>query len=239
MKKGILTVLCLIFCIMTAISCKREVNTERFVTGNLKFAQDMHISKMSDYEKDGVKIYETYADNHVFSFMIDCSKVKDFAGSVYYQDKNGEFKYQHVGHFHNYCYFIELPNYQSGDKIIIKRHNENMEMKIDIEDFFPGITATEEVRYTSSSSFTYNYKAYKVTDVIKTNGYYIVTFDKTGADPKELHPTIFNHKLDKQSSYFVNDYKMYITDFLNTENCFYFKFEDNVNLFPIELTKVS
>lgn len=237
MKKGILTVLCLIFCIMTATSCKREVNTKRFVTGNLKFAQDMHISKMSDYEKDGVKIYETYADNHVFSFIVDFSKIKEVVGGPYFKDKNGEFKYNHCRPLEYHRYFYAFPNYQSGDKIILERENGNME--IDIEDFFPGITATEEVRYTSSSSFTYNDKAYKVTDVIKTNGYYIVTFDKTGADPKELHPTIFNHKLDKQSSYFVNDYKMYITDFLNTENCFYFKFEDNVNLFPIELTKVS
>lgn len=237
MKKRLLTVLCLIFCVLiTATACK-NTNTECFITGNLKFAKDMNISKMSDYEKDGVKIYETYADNYVFSFIIDCSKVKDFSGTIYFQDKNGEIKYAKTGTLGNNRVVEEYPDYQPGDKIVIKGNNS--EIKINIDDFFPGITATEEVKYTSSSSFVYNEKNYKVTDIIKTSGYYIVNFDKKGDDPKNLEPTVYDNNLDKKSGYFINDYKMYITDFLNVENCFYFKFDDSTNVFPIEMNKVS
>ena len=234
MKKYIVFIVLLMCGVMTVNSCSRS-QSRSFTNGNLRYAADMMMSKVSDFKKDGFQVHETYADTEVFSFIADFSGVKDFTGTILICDQNGDTKYFDAGTLGNSTFLINLPNYQMNDQFIIVCEQRNVIVKI--EEFFPGITAPEEETYTSESMFIYQDEPYRVEEITKTFGYCMVRFDRESADPAGLNFTVYDHLLENKSAFFIDDYTMYLTDFMSLENCLYFKLPDNPNIFPVLINK--
>ncbi len=229
MKKRLIFLLICLFIVLTA--CQKNDKTT-FITGNLKLAQENKMSQLSDYEKDIIKINDCYADNDVFSFVMDISKMKQLPSRIKISDSSNNEKFCDIINYNGGKFVITCPDYEEGDRVIV--YNDEKTVTAEFSDFFPGITATEEKLYSSESTFLYNKNLYRVCKVTKHFGFYIVEFDRNQSDPKDLKPTVYDNKLENKSSYFINDYKMYLTDFPDLEKCFYFKFDDNPNIMTIE-----
>ena len=232
MKKRIACIALLALIVFLTTSCDLT-NLKSFPEGNLKYASEKNMSKFSDFEKDGLKVYETYADSNVFSFIIDLSEVDGFGGTFYLEDKNGTSKYANIGTLGDATYLVYFPKYDETDKLVIVCGTE--EMFVQIGEFFPGITAQEEVSYTSGSSFLYKGKHYIVAEVIKTFGYCIVRFNSEGANPKGMNFTVYDHLLKNRSPYFIDDYTMYLTGFMGVEDQLYFKLPNDPDIFTITM----
>lgn len=232
MKKRIARIALLVLIVLVATSCDL-VNVKSFPEGNLKYASEKNASKFSDFQKDGLKVYETYADSNVFSFIVDFSGVDGFSGTFYVADQSGNFKYTNIGTLGESVYLVYFPDYNINDNLVIVCKSE--EQVVPIGEFFPGITAQEEVHYTSGSTFLYNDELYIVDEIVKTFGYCIVRFNREGADPEGMNFTVYDHLLKNQSPYFIDDYTMYLTHFMGIEDQLYFKLPDDPDVFTIAM----
>ncbi len=232
MKKRIVCIALLMLIVFVTTSCDMA-NLKSFPEGALKYAAENNMSKFSDFQQEGFQVYETYADSNVFSFVVDLSGVVGFSGTFYATDQNGNFKYTDIGTLGKSVYLVYFPDYNMSDRLVLVCESEDR--AVQIGDFFPGITASEEIHYTSGSTFVYNDKLYVVDEIIKTFGYCIVRFNREGANPDGMNFTVYDHLLKNQSPYFINDYTMYLTHFMSIEDQLYFKLPDNPNVFTIAM----
>ena len=237
-----------LICILSALitlslsSCSKA--NKEFITGNLKTASDLKVSVSLDYDKNGVKMYEAYADQYVFSFIIDLSAVENNFG-ISFVDTNGNIKYFNAGGLGNNIMHIDYPNYDLQDTLMLgelTRQNGvySSEIEIPLKEFFPGITSKAKTTYDCDGVFLFDDQLYRVDSLVCTDCFYILKFDKNYADPQTINESgisfsFYDTSLENHSSYFIDDYTYYLYDPLKIEGSIYLKIDDRSDIFTINL----
>lgn len=243
MKKRILVIF-IITGILFAPSCSRN-NSKEFSYGNLRYASDLGVSSMSDYNKDGIKLYEVYADRYVFSFKIDLAPIMDNFG-IALISKDNEYKYYGANNVGS-IWQINYPAYNKDDRLILGELKEKDgvyygDIEIPLKDILPDLISEQETAYTSGTTFLYNDELFKVDSLIRTDCYCVLKFDKELADPGKINKDgdasvmFYDKDLKNFSSYLYDDYTFYLYDHMIIDNVIYMKVGD-YNMYAIKLDR--
>lgn len=244
--KRLISAVMLLLITISLSSCKTA--GREFITGKLKNASDLNVSFQSQYEKDGVRIHEVYMDNHVLSFIIDFSSITDFNGGFLFVDsENFQAKYHNAFKLQGQVFHVNYPNYDINDKLIIgstTKVDDKIvgDIEINLKDICPSVTTQVETVYSSGTEFLYKDENYKVDSLIQTDCFYILKFDRNFTDPgyiaqNDTKFSFYDKELENRSSFFINDYTLYLYDPLFIDDTLYLKIDNEADIFALNFKK--